>query len=138
MAEVLVRIHLMEWVVSSIFLEQIIFRSYSEWSRYVLNAVEEGVNVHIQHFSQQSEFISWMPNILVYFLHLRVGGYIFISVCLCVCVCVCLCVRISCEQNSSWTDAPIWTRVLLNGCLVHWLKHYWNWWPWVKDRGHSG
>ena len=43
MAEVLVRIHLLEWVVSSIFLEQISFRSYSEWSRYVLNVVEEGV-----------------------------------------------------------------------------------------------
>ena len=43
MAEVLVRIHMLEWVVSSIFLEQISFRSYSEWSRYVLNVVEEGV-----------------------------------------------------------------------------------------------
>ena len=52
-------------------------------------------------------------------------GYIFTSVCLCVCVCVCLfvclsvclCVRNSCEQNSSRTDAPIWTRFSLNGCL---------------------
>ena len=36
---------------------------------------------------------------------------------------VCLCVRrgYSCEQNSSQTDAPIWTRFLLNGCLAHWL-----------------
>ena len=37
-----------------------------------------------------------------------------------VCVCVCLCVRISCEQNSSRTDVPIWMRFSLNGCLPHW------------------
>ena len=59
------------------------------------------------------------------------GGVIFslqfvcVSVCLCVCVCVCLCVRLfSCEQNSSRTDAPIWTRFSLNGCLPHWLEPY--------------
>ena len=50
-------------------------------------------------------------------------GYIFTAVCLCVCVsvclsvCVCVCVWLfSCEQNSSRTDAPIWTRFSLNGC----------------------
>ena len=57
-------------------------------------------------------------------------SYIFTSVCLslyvcvCVCVCVCLCVCVSnstCEQNSSRTDEPIWTRFSLNGCLAHWL-----------------
>ena len=48
-------------------------------------------------------------------------GYIFTAVCVCVCVClsVCLCVRISCEQNSSRKDVPIWTRFSLNGCLPH-------------------
>ena len=66
-------------------------------------------------------------------------GYIFTAVCLCVCVClsVCLCVWLnSCEQNSSRTDEPIWTRFSLNGGLEHWLKPYWNWWPRVKDQGH--
>ena len=62
------------------------------------------------------------------------GGVIFslqfvcVSVCVCVClsVClsVCLCVRHSCEQNSSRTNAPIWMRFSLNGCLQHWLETY--------------
>ena len=43
----------------------------------------------------------------------------------------------ACEQNSSRTDEPIWTRFSLNGCLTHWLEPYWNWWPWVKGQGHS-
>ena len=52
-------------------------------------------------------------------------GYIFTAVCLCVCVSVCVCVRLfSCEQNSSQTDALIWTRFSLNGCLAHWLEPY--------------
>ena len=51
---------------------------------------------------------------------------------------VCVCVRlISCEQNSSRKDSPIWTRFSLNGCLLHWLGLYWNWWPLVKGQGHS-
>ena len=53
-------------------------------------------------------------------------GYNFTSVCLCVCVCVCMCVCVCvcvcvCEKNSSRTDAPIWMRFSLNGCLLHWL-----------------
>ena len=40
------------------------------------------------------------------------GLYVHCS--LSVCLCVCLCVRISCEQNFSRTDVPIWTRFLLN------------------------
>ena len=63
-------------------------------------------------------------------------GYIFTSVCLCVCVSVCVS-NFSCEQNSSQTDAQIWTRFSLNGCFLHWLKPYWIWWPWVKGQGHS-
>ena len=40
-----------------------------------------------------------------------------------VCVSVSVCVsRSACEQNSSRTEAPIWTRFSLNGCLPHWLK----------------
>ena len=39
----------------------------------------------------------------------------FTAVCLCVCQSVCLCVRVSCEQNSSRTDEPIWTRFSLKG-----------------------
>ena len=50
-------------------------------------------------------------------------GYIFTSVCLCVCVSVCVS-NSACEQNSSRTDAPIWTRFSLNGCLAHWLGPY--------------
>ena len=65
-------------------------------------------------------------------LHVFVEGlyfYFSLSVCLSVCVCVC-------EQNSSRTNAPIWMRFSLNSCLLHWLKPYWNWWPWVKGQGH--
>ena len=47
-------------------------------------------------------------------------GYIFTAVCLCVCLSVCVSCS-ACEQNSSQTDAPIWMRFLLNGCLPHWL-----------------
>ena len=47
---------------------------------------------------------------------------------------VCLCVQFSCEQNSSRTDAPIWTRFSLNGCFLHWLGPYWIWWPWLKGQ----
>ena len=62
-----------------------------------------------------------------------------------VCLSVCLCVRISCEQNSSQTDAPIMMRFSLNGCLQHWLRPYWNWWPFLipnmsiswKKQGHK-
>ena len=67
---------------------------------------------------------------LVKLLHLHeiVEGLHFPSslsvVCLFVCLCVCLCVRISCEQNSSRTDAPIWIQFSLNGCLQPWLGPY--------------
>ena len=63
------------------------------------------------------------------------GGVIFSLQFVCVSVCM---PDTACEQNSSRTNAPIWTRFSLNGCLAHWLKPYWNWWPWVKDQGHSG
>ena len=33
--------------------------------------------------------------------------------CVSVCVCVCVCLMFACEQNSSRTDVPIWTRFLL-------------------------
>ena len=52
-------------------------------------------------------------------------GYIFTAVCLRVCLPVCVSVRLnSCEQNSSRTDEPIWTRFSQNGCFPHWLKPY--------------
>ena len=45
------------------------------------------------------------------------------------------------SQNTILTniipDKPIWMRLLLNGCLPHWLKPHWNWWPLVKGQGHS-
>ena len=41
------------------------------------------------------------------------------------------------EQNSSRTDASILTQFSLNGCFLHWLGPYWNWWPWVKGQGHN-
>ena len=62
------------------------------------------------------------------------GGVIFSLQFVCVSVCVS---DFACEQNSSRTDAPIWTQFSLNGCLPHWLKPYWNWWPWVEGQGHS-
>ena len=74
------------------------------------------------------------------FLHLHEiveGLYFHCSLSVCLCVCVSVCVRNSCEQNSSRTDAPIWTQFSLNGCLQHWLGPYWNWWPWVKGQGHG-
>ena len=76
-----------------------------------------------------------LPNVFLHF-HEIVEGLYFHCI-LSVCVSVCLCVRISCEQNSSRTDEPIWTQFSLNGCLQHWLRPYWNWWPWVKGQGHS-
>ena len=66
------------------------------------------------------------------------GGVIFSLQFVCVCVCLSVCVsNFSCEQNSSRTDAQIWTRYSLNGCLLHWLRPYWIWWPCVKGQGHS-
>ena len=65
------------------------------------------------------------------------GLYFHCSLSVCLCVCVCVCVQNSCEQNSSRTDAPIWTRFSLSGCLQHLLEPYWNWWPWVKGQGHG-
>ena len=68
------------------------------------------------------------------------GGVIFPMQFVSVCLSVCVCVFVSdsaCEQNSSRTDAPIWTLFWLNGCLSHWLKADWNCWPWVKGQGHS-
>ena len=51
------------------------------------------------------------------------GGVIFSMQFVCVSLCVCVCVSgTSCEQNSSRTNAPIWTRFSLNGCLPHWLE----------------
>ena len=75
------------------------------------------------------------------------GGVIFSLQFVCVSVCVCvrpdmLVNKIPAEKmhqfgrNSSRTDAPIWTRFSLNGCLLHWLRSreallrsYRNWWP---------
>ena len=36
------------------------------------------------------------------------------------------------EQNADQIASPIFTRSLLNGCHLHWLTPYWNWWPKVK------
>ena len=72
--------------------------------------------------------VNWFIVIIIMlFLHLHkiVEGYIFTAVCLCVCLSVWLSVcptLHACEQNSSRTDAPIWTQFLLNGCLAHWLN----------------
>ena len=43
-------------------------------------------------------------------------GYIFTADCLCVCLSVCVSGS-ACEQNSSRTDEPIWTRFSLNVLL---------------------
>ena len=61
-------------------------------------------------------------------------GSVFTSVYLSVCVYMCVCL---CEHKSSRTDAWIWTRFSLNGCLPYWLEPFWNWWPLVKSQGHS-
>ena len=70
------------------------------------------------------------------------GLYFHCSLSLCVCVCVCVCVSLSVcvsvsEQNSSKTNAPIWKWFLLNDCLLHLLRPYWNRWARVKVQGHS-
>ena len=59
-------------------------------------------------------------------------GYIFIAVCLIVCVCLYVCPSTS-KQDSSRTDAPVWTRFSLNGCIPHWVGPYWNWWLWFTS-----
>ena len=52
-----------------------------------------------------------MPN---FYTSTKSWGYIFT-----------VCVSDSaCEQISSRTDAPIWTRFSQNGCLAHWLEPY--------------
>ena len=65
------------------------------------------------------------------------GGVIFSLQFVYVSVCVRVFLIFSCEQNYSRMDVPIWTRFSLNGYLPHWLKPYWNWWPWVKGQGHG-
>ena len=52
------------------------------------------------------------------------GGVVFSLQFVSVCVCdgVCACLMFPCEQYSSRTDVPIWTRFSLNCCLPHWLK----------------
>ena len=81
------------------------------------------------------------PLHLIWFSHLHEivdGLYIHCSLYVYVCVWVCLSVWVSVsEQNSSRTDDPIWTRFSLNGCLLLWLRHNWNWWPWGEGQGHS-
>ena len=97
---------------------------------------------HFDKFDFEVMFFNMVSMMMTFYTSTKSWrGYIFTTVCLCVClsVCVCVCVRLfSCEQNSSRTDTPIWTRFSLNGCLAHWLEPYWNWWPWVKGQGHSG
>ena len=74
------------------------------------------------------------------YLHLHEiveGLFFFITACLCVCLCVWLCMCVNAfEQNSSQTDATIWTQFSLNSSLPHWLEPYRNWWPRVKGQGH--
>ena len=85
------------------------------------------VRIILMH-SSTDQFSIW--RIEISFLHLNeivevLYFHCSLSVCLCVNVCVSVCVsENSCEQNSSWTDAPIWMRFSLNGCLLHWLKPY--------------
>ena len=65
---------------------------------------------------------------------------VYLCVCMCVCMCRCVCVSVCLsvsEPKISRTEAPIYTRFLLNGCLPQWLKSYWSWWPWVKCQDHS-
>ena len=50
----------------------------------------------------------------------------FVYVCVSVCLSV-VCLSVS-EQNCSRTAAPIWTRFSLDGCLLHWLEPFQNWW----------
>ena len=59
-----------------------------------------------------------------------------IYVCVCASVSVCVYIHVCpsvCEQNSQ--DARMSTPFLQNGCLIHWLKPYWNWRPWIKGHG---
>ena len=74
--------------------------------------------------------------LLNYYQYIDNGGVIFSLQFVCVCVSVCVSGNF-CEQNSSRTDAPIWTQFSRNGCFPHWLKPYWIWWPLVKGQGHS-
>ena len=56
--------------------------------------------------------------------------YVCLTACLCVCLSVCLSV---CQwTNSSRTEEPIWTQSLLNDCLPHWLRPYWNGWSFIS------
>ena len=48
-------------------------------------------------------------------------------------VCLCLCVCVSINKILDERKHRFLCVFLLNGCLPHWLEHYWNWWPWVKS-----
>ena len=125
-------------------LETFILSNWKQRSKnlYILNTeFKSSDTLHVYNMYLDSVFMilsffekGWIT--FSFFLHLHeiVEGLYFHSS---LSVCVCLCVRISCEQNSMRTDASIWTRFSLNGCLLHWLRPYWNWWPWVKGQGHS-
>ena len=71
----------------------------------------------LQCIQNKNKIASITRKYMLFFLHLHeiVEGLYFycsLSVCVSVCVSVSLCVRL-CEQNSSRTDAPIWTRFSL-------------------------
>ena len=72
------------------------------------------------------------------YFHCSLSVCVCVSLCVCVSVCVSVCLSGSaCEKASNRTDALIWTRFLLNGCLSQWIEPYLNWYPWVKGQGNS-
>ena len=119
-----------------------IVKSSQSFTLSFMSVSNSVINLNFYYTSTKSWrcFHQW-NQLIQPFLHLHEiveGLYFHCSLSVCVCVSVCVSVRLnSCEQNSNRTDEPIWTQFSLNGCLEHWLKPYWNWWPWSEVQGHS-
>ena len=71
--------------------------------------------------------VLWMLVVLLHLHGIMEGLYFHCSLSLCVCLCVCpalLVNKISAERMHRFGRS-----FSLNGCLLHWLEPYWNWWP---------
>ena len=49
-------------------------------------------------------------------------------------IAVFLCAYLSISEHSfSRMDVSLFMRFLRKGCLSHWLRLNWNWWPWARS-----
>ena len=140
-------------VLAQTFLKLIILgqRLRSQWSKmYVWMMNKISWNFKFRHFKDRippfyrsfhSFWYSKWPysaknNSIIQQLKIGMSFWFILYFHCSLCVSLSVCASVS-EKNSSWTDTLIWTLFSLNGCLLRWLRPYWNSWPWVKGEGHS-